>query len=47
MGRPPRIMPASSDNYGEQALVIWLADLALGLLDNRFVVDVHYTADIS
>ncbi len=37
MGRPARVAPNSNDNYGETALVIWLADLAFGLADNRFV----------
>jgi len=37
MGRKPRVMPASQDNYGETALVIWLADLAFGLANNSFV----------
>jgi hypothetical protein len=41
IGDLPRAAPNTNDNYGESALVIWLAYLALGLLDNRFVVNVH------
>jgi N4-gp56 family major capsid protein len=43
IGDMPRVAPNTSDNYGESALVIWLAYLALGLLDNRIVVNVHTT----
>lgn len=38
MGRRPRIASSTDDNYGEAAKVIWLADLAFGLADNRFVI---------
>ncbi len=46
-GKLPRVAPASDDNYGETAKVIWLAYLALGLADNRFVTRVAYTEDVS
>lgn len=36
IGRLPEVMPNSSDNYGETALVIWLAYMAFGVLDSRF-----------
>lgn len=39
---PPRVASATDDNYGTQAKVIWLADLALGILDNRFVYHVRH-----
>lgn len=45
MGAPPMVVPASDDNYGQQAKVIWLAFLAFGLADNRFVTSVRYTED--
>lgn len=41
------VRAASDDNYGETAKVIWLAYLALGLADNRFVTRVAYTEDVS
>jgi hypothetical protein len=47
MGAPPAIVPASDDNYGQQAKVIWLAFLAFGLADNRFVTSVRYSEDNS
>lgn len=47
MGAPPAIMPASDDNYGQQAKVIWLAFLAFGLADNRFCTTVRYSEDNS
>jgi len=45
IGRAPSVRAASDDNYGETAKVIWLADLALGLADNRFVRSVRYSED--
>lgn len=36
MGRKPRVAQSTDDNYGETAKVIWLADLAFGVADNRF-----------
>lgn len=45
MGKPPRVAPASDDNYGETAKVIWLAYMALGNADTGFSVGVHYTED--
>jgi len=47
VGKAPRIAAASDDNYGETAKVIWLAYLALGLADNRFVTKVAYSEDVS
>jgi len=38
IGEMPRVMPATDDNYGETAKVIWLLYGAFALLDNRFVV---------
>ncbi len=46
-GKAPRVAAASDDNYGETAKVIWLAYLALGLADNRFVTRVAYSEDVS
>ncbi len=46
-GKAPRIAAASDDNYGETAKVIWLAYLALGLADNRFVTKLAYSEDVS
>lgn len=40
-GRLPEVMPNSQDNYGETALIIWLAYLAFGVLDNRFGIQLH------
>ncbi|HEY2516958.1 MAG TPA: hypothetical protein VGI39_39070 [Polyangiaceae bacterium] len=40
-GRLPETAYNTQDNYGESALVIWLTYLAIGLLDQRFVVNVH------
>lgn len=47
MGRPPSVRYASDDNYGETPKVIWLGDLAFGLADSRFVVEVKYGQDNS
>lgn len=46
-GKAPRIEASSDDNFGESAKVIWLAYLALGLADNRFVTKVAYSEDVS
>ncbi len=35
VGRLPEVMPNTQDNYGEQALLVWIAYLAFGVLDNR------------
>lgn len=43
MGEAPRVAPSTDDNYGEESKVIWLAYLAMGLADNRFVVSVRST----
>lgn len=40
-GRLPEVMPNTQDNYGEQALLIWIAYLAFGVLDNRMGVQLH------
>lgn len=40
-GRLPEVMPNTQDNYGEQALLIWVAYLAFGVLDNRMAVQLH------
>lgn len=44
MGRAPRVAPNTNDNYGETALVIWLADFAFGLANNSFVYSVRSSA---
>lgn len=41
MGRPPRVAPNTQDNYGETALVIWIADLAFALANNAFIYSVR------
>lgn len=41
IGDLPRVAQNTQDNYGETALVIWLVYMALGLLDNRFILNVH------
>lgn len=38
MGRAPRVASSTDDNYGETVKVVWLADLAFGLADNRFCI---------
>lgn len=44
-GRPASVRTNTNDNYGEQVLAIWLADMALGCVDNRFCVSVRYAQD--
>src|SRR3954462_5835183 len=44
MGRRPRVMPNTNDNYGETILVMWLADLAFGLANNTFSIGVRSSA---
>lgn len=44
MGRPPRVQSSTDDNYGEEQKVIWRADLAFGLADDRFVRSVRTSA---
>lgn len=46
-GKSIEVRASSSDNYGETAMVIWLAYLALGLADNRFISKVAYSEDVS
>lgn len=41
IGELPRVMPSTSDNYGETAKVVWLLYAGFALLDNRFVVSVR------
>lgn len=41
VGDLPEVRPNTQDNYGETALVIWLLYAAFGLLDSRFVINVH------
>jgi len=41
IGELPRVMPATDDNYGETAKVIWLLYGAFALLDNRFCLSVR------
>lgn len=45
LGRRPRVMAANEDNYGETAKVVWLADFAFGLADNRFVLSLRSSED--
>ena len=40
-GRLPQVMPNTQDNYGETALIVWIAYLAFGVLDNRFGIQLH------
>ncbi len=47
MGEPPRVANNTNDNYGESVPLVWLAYLAMQLLDNRMVVNVKYTEDVS
>jgi hypothetical protein len=47
MGRKPRCEPSTNDNYGETALIVWLADLAFGLADNRFVLSIRSASDVT
>jgi hypothetical protein len=46
-GKTIAVRPASDDNYGETAKVVWLAYLAPGIADNRFVTRIAYTEDVS
>jgi hypothetical protein len=46
-GAKIKVAAATDDNYGEAAKVIWLAYLALGIADNRFVQKVEFTEDVS
>jgi hypothetical protein len=43
MGGMPRVALNTQTNYGEKALVVWIAYLALELLDERFVRSVRYS----
>ena len=44
MGRAPRVVPNTNDNYGETILAVWLADLAFKLADARFVLSLRSSA---
>jgi hypothetical protein len=37
MGRRPRVASSTDDNYGETSKAVWIADLAFGVADSRFV----------
>lgn len=47
MGETPRVANNTNDNYGESVPLIWLAYLALANMDNRMVVKIGYTEDVS
>lgn len=47
MGRQPSCRTSTDDNYGEAAKVVWLADLGFGLADNRFVLSMRSSADVT
>jgi hypothetical protein len=40
-GQLPRVAQSTADNYGESALVVWLAYLGWNLADARFGVQIH------
>lgn len=40
-GRLPEVMASTDDNYGEQALLVWVSYLAFGILDNRMSIQLH------
>lgn len=44
MGAPPHVAASTADNYGERALVIWIAYLAMAMADNRFCISVRSAA---
>lgn len=41
VGRPPRVVASTDDNYGETAKVVWIADLAFGIADQRFFYSIR------
>lgn len=41
VGEMPKVAYSTADNYGEQALLIWLWYAAAAVLDNRFAVSLH------
>ena len=41
VGKMPMVASSTDDNYGMQQKVIWTADLAPAVLDNRFLVSIH------
>jgi hypothetical protein len=40
-GRLPQVMASTADNYGEHALMVWLAYAAFNLMDSRFGLQMH------
>lgn len=40
-GQLPRVATSTSDNYGENALMVWLGYAGFSLLDSRFAVQLH------
>lgn len=42
---PPRVAPSTDDNYGETAKVVWIAYLAMGLADARYVRTIRTARD--
>lgn len=45
IGRPPAVVPSSDDNYGQTVKAVWIADLAMGLANNDFIVQVKHAED--
>lgn len=41
VSRLPTVVPNTQDNYGEQALLVWIMYAAFGVLDARFGVQIH------
>lgn len=41
MGRQPRVATSTDDNYGETAKALWIAYLAFGIADSRFLRSVR------
>jgi hypothetical protein len=44
MGKPPKVAYSNDDNYGESAKVIWLAYLAMAMLDSSLIYTPRFTA---
>ncbi len=40
-GRLPQVMASTADNYGEHALMVWLAYAAFNIMDQRFGLQLH------
>lgn len=45
MGRQPKVVASSNDNYGETKMLIWIGDMCFKLFDNRFALTVAHTND--